>query len=277
MVFTRYSSEAPKSENPLYVHSMRWSVKHTCENKDRLIAMCKHYAKKWIFQAEDTKDNPHYQGYIDLKDKDRSSTFGRKLNEEFLGIQFLPASNNGKEALKKYCLKQKSRVDGPWSDKPIYLGQDLPKELTGWQQELFNIIQEDPSFRSMIWIYEPMGSTGKTMFTKYMAYKHDVLPLSYGNTKDILNLVSKFPNKQAYIFDLPRTKPSDAHTNDLYSCMESIKQGMFINTKYDTSMVLMKPPHVIVFSNWPPDKKKLSLDRWKIFTNKNNTLEKIDA
>lgn len=271
---SRYSSEAPKSQNPVWVHSMRWSVEHTDDNKDRLCKMLHQYAKHWIFQAEYTEGNPHYQGYVNLKEKDRSSTLGIKLNEEFRGIQFLPASNDGKEKLKQYCLKDHTRVAGPWSDTPIYLGEDLPSELSGWQKQLFDMLQQKPDRRSVLWIYEQDGKTGKSEFAKYMSFKHNAVFMSYGNSKDLLNIVFKMKNRKLYIFDLPRTKPVDISGSDLYSTIESIKDGMFINTKYETGICMMSSPHVVVFSNYLPDRKKLSFDRWKIYTIKNNTLEK---
>jgi len=270
----RYSSEAPVSQNPVWVHSMRWSVAHTDENKDKLCKMLHQYAKHWIFQAEDTKNNPHYQGYVNLKDKDRSSTLGKKLNADFLGIQFLPASDEGKEKLKKYCMKDDTRVAGPWSDTPIYLGEDLPQELVGWQKTLFDMLQQKPDRRSVLWIHESTGRTGKSEFAKYMCFKHEAVFMSYGNSKDLLNIVFKFKNKKCYIFDLPRTKPIDLSGSDLYSTIESIKDGMFINTKYETGIVMMSSPHVVVFSNYMPDMKKLSLDRWKIYTIENGELVK---
>lgn len=272
----RYSSEAPKSQGPVWVMSMRWSVLHDDVTKEKLVAMCEKYAKHWIFQAEDTKDNPHYQGYINLKEKDRPSSLGKKLNKEFCGIQFLAASNDGKEKLKQYCLKDETRVAGPWSDQPIYMGEDL-EELRGWQLQLFEMLKGKPDKRTVIWICQPEGNIGKTDFVKYMAFKHNACFLSYGKAADLLNIVSKCQNRKYYLFNLPKTKPVDFANGDIYNVFESIKDGMFINTKYETKQVLMSRPHVVVFANYMPDVKKISFDRWKIFNIKNDSLEKIDA
>jgi hypothetical protein len=49
-----------------------------------------------------------------------------------------------------------------------------------------------------------------------------------------------------------------------YSSIECIKNGMITNTKYETGFKVFNPPHVVVFSNFPPDEEKLSADRWNI-------------
>lgn len=47
--------------------------------------------------------------------------------------------------------------------------------------------------------------------------------------------------------------------------MESIKNGMFLSTKYlPKKKVLKETPHVVVFANFKPDTIKMSLDRWTI-------------
>ncbi len=118
----------------------------------------------------------------------------------------------------------------------------------------------------MIWIYDPIGNNGKTKFVKTMAFKHDCLSLGYGNAGDILNLVSKFQNKRMYIWNLTRTKPAQISALDLYTAMESVKDGLFNNTKYETAQVLMNPPHIVVMANHVPNRKNVTIDRWEIYT-----------
>lgn len=274
----RYSSEAPKeSTSQVYVMSMRWSVSHDVINQKDLFDWCKLNCKKFIFQAEQTdndgKLNPHYQGYVNLKQKRYANQLGRSLNDRFLGIQFLPASENGKEALKNYCMKDETRVDGPWADHEIYRGQDLPTQLRSWQQSLYDIVKGPANDRHVLWICDLDGNTGKSIFTKMMGFKFDALPLCYANAKDLINLVSQFMHKRAYIFDLTRSKPTDHSVNDVYSVIEQVKGGTIINTKYQTSIQYMNSPHVIVFANYMPDQKKLSLDRWKFYKIENMELK----
>ena len=53
--------------------------------------------------------------------------------------------------------------------------------------------------------------------------------------------------------------------SELYSAFEGIKNGMFVNYKYETQQVLMDPPHVVCFSNEVPDVSALSQDRWEVY------------
>ena len=66
-----------------------------------------------------------------------------------------------------------------------------------------------------------------------------------------------------YIFDISRTVPTGS-MNEIYMALESVKNGYFVNTKYDTGVCCMEIPHVIVFSNHLPKLSALSGDRWKI-------------
>lgn len=256
-----------KRQTQVWVYAFRYSD-HSIDimsKHEALIAMLETYAEKWIFQLEDTGENPHFQGYMRLKEKRRKNQMVNIFNDEgFSGAYVEPASTAGKLQLAKYAMKEETRVQGPWADHPIYLGQDLMKKenFFHWQDQVYKIYQSPPKQRKVYWIWEPHGSTGKTMFAKYMAYHHNVPVLSYGNAGDLLNLVSKLKERKAYIFNLPRSKPKDFHATDIYNTMENIKDGMFINTKYETCMVLMSVPHVFVFANYPPDMEKLSLDRW---------------
>ena len=235
-------------------------------NRALIMSWIRENADKYIFQAEDTGDNPHYQGYFHTKKKSRAKTMAIAANDCLLGVEIQPCSCAGLDALKKYCMKDATRVDGPWSDKPIYLGKDLwPEErMPPWQRTMLDIIKKEPDDRTMYWIYDPVGNNGKTKFIKTLVYKYDACNLGYAHSGDVLNLVSKLPGLKVYAWNLTRSKPAQLSEQDLYSAMESVKDGIFINTKYETSRVLMNPPHVLVFANHLPKTQHISTDRWKI-------------
>ena len=62
------------------------------------------------------------------------------------------------------------------------------------------------------------------------------------------------------VFDLPRNNGNKIS----YSALESIKNGLIVNTKYETGSKLFNSPHIIVFSNMQPDVTAMSGDRWVI-------------
>jgi len=264
----------------VWIISFRWTVQNMCGDdltasggklckstdaaKNDLVTWLETDAKAWCFQLEDTKDNLHFQGYANLNEKIRPKTLAKALNDTFKGIEVQACSNAGKRELQKYCMKADTRVAGPWADRKIYMGQDLMPKLFKWQEKLKNYLLGEVNDREILWIVDEQGCSGKSKFCKYMSFHHKTLKLTYGDAKDLLNLVSKNPCRSAYLFDLTRTKPQAFSTQDLYSAIESVKDGHFINTKYETEEVMMSIPHVVVFSNQWPNRENMSDDRWNV-------------
>ena len=96
-----------------------------------------------------------------------------------------------------------------------------------------------------------------------MIIKHKVLFCSGGKHSDIMNLVfnQDMDTCNCVMFVLPRTNKGQIS----YASLESIKNGMVCNTKYDTGVKIFNSPHVFVFANFPPDDESLlSGDRWHI-------------
>jgi len=241
--------------------------------------------KQWQYQLEDSflsptsehfnvRHNYHFQGYGKFDNRRLVSTATSGIREVFTthSIHTAAASTLGRVALEKYTMKSLTRVDGPWDNRPVdldeYKGEDLPTESTlrPWQRTLLNMIRQPAGDRKIMWVYDPIGGAGKSKFTKFMAWHKYAFPLQYGKSSDLSNLIVKNMKKKCYIFDLTRCKPADFAGSDVYSVMESCKNGMIQNTKYQTSNEFMKSPHVIVFSNCTPDFSSLSSDRWELYT-----------
>lgn len=223
--------------------------------------------KKFIYQLErcPTTGSSHYQCYCNLRKKCRNGKLAKALSSLGLkGVTCLPASDNGKEKLRLYAMKNDTRIAGPWADRAIYLGQDLPTVLRPWQQNIADMIQREPDKRKIHWFYDADGGAGKSTFAKYMYFHHKILTLTFGDAKDLLNLVFKQQGLPTYMFDLSRTKGGKSSMSDIYQALESVKNGYFINTKYETGVACYKIPHVIVFSNHAPLLSALSHDRWVI-------------
>lgn len=225
--------------------------------------------EKYIYQLEDSGDDAkhhyHYQGYGSLKQRRRPCEIKKiaiQNNGLLSGVEISVASTAGINALNKYAMKADTRVSGPWSDSTSYRGQDIITDLYPWQDEVKQQCEAEPDRRSINVIVDEKGNIGKSCFCKYMAWHHDALVLGWGKTGDILNLVSKNQNKKVYMFDLSRSKPQDWATNDIPAAMEGIKNGHFMNTKYETCQVMMKIPHIWMFTNMKPDISSMSSDRW---------------
>lgn len=176
-----------------------------------------------------------------------------------------PASTPGIIALKNYCMKSDTRVAGPWADTLQYLGGDLIQELYPWQGDIKERVDGPVHPRNIDVLYNQDGNIGKSAFCKYMAFHYGAPVCGWGKAGDILNLVSKVPNRPVYLFDLSRSKPQDWARDDIAAAMEGIKNGCFMNTKYETKQVLMNTPHVWMFCNLLPNLSSMSADRWCIW------------
>jgi len=251
----------------------RWSVNsyETKEQQD-VHNWCKSYFSHFIYQLEnprtDDKDNFHYQGYGTLLTRARASHIKKtaiSLNGRFKGIRIEPTSTEGRLVVKSYCMKMDSRVAGPWSDRKIYEGKDLPSQLYPWQEEIKDRCLAQPDDRTVNYVIDPIGKQGKSKFVKYMCYHHKAVLSTWGKTGDIINLVSKASNREIFLFDLSRTKPKDWARDDIAAAMEQIKNGHIVNWKFETGALMFDPPHVWCFSNQPPNLSSMSNDRWQLW------------
>lgn len=227
---------------------------------------------KYIYQLEnpctDGKDNFHYQGYGHLIERRRAGdlqALAISANGSFNGIRISPASTAGIKSLQDYCLKAQSRVRGPWADKRIYIGGDLPSVLFPWQQEIKDRCDAEPDDRTINVVHNPRGGIGKSKFCKYMAFHHQAPCIGWAKSGDVLALVADMPDRPVYLFDLAKSKPQDWAKDDIPAAMEGIKNGLFVNTKYKVKQVIMNSPHVWVFCNDLPNFNSMSMDRWVVW------------
>lgn len=277
----------PKQGNKIQKIKFRWSewkdmTKEQAKEfnelgEQHLIEILEPITNDYNFQLEEGLVTcvRHYEGeatmkkMIDGKDvRKRADTWQRELGQKCFGIQVRAVSNNGKDVVANYCTKDRTRVRGPWCKGgiPAYRGEDLPREeeLYEWQRDLVSIIKGNPHPRTIYWIVGKKGGEGKTMMAKFLAYWHKAVLLTYSNTRDLLSMACEI-NSRCYVCDLTRAKPKDVGNQDLYSALEGIKNGFFMNSKYVTKQVTRAKPHVIVFSNHFPDYKSMSLDRWNVW------------
>ena len=76
--------------------------------------------------------------------------------------------------------------------------------------------------------------------------------------------INKGPHR-IYMIDLPRVRGSDERQQDMFSALEDLKNGWVESPMYgDGKDLIMKPPHLWVFSNEYPNLSFASHDRWRI-------------
>jgi len=135
-----------------------------------------------------------------------------------------------------------------------------------------------PDDRSIIWIYDEIGNIGKTAFLKYMVHNFGCIFTTGGKNADVINLI--FNNKDymksseaIVLWNLPRTICS---TYISYQAIESIKDGLICNNKFECGSFCCNAPHIVIFANCLPEFKNLSIDRWKVYNIINNELKEYD-
>lgn len=194
---------------------------------------------------------PHLQGYVEFKTKCRPlSLFS------FNRIHWEKAKGSKDENIS-YCSKQKV-LASLGLPKPI----KVIENLYSWQKRIEDIILTEPDDRKVYWFWESQGNIGKSAFIKYCCVKHKVAFCCGGKYSDIMNLIfnTDMDKVNCVMFDIPRC--NNGHIS--YSSIESIKNGLICNTKYETGYKVFNSPHIIVFANEPPDDGMLSSDRWVI-------------
>ena len=194
---------------------------------------------------------PHLQGYVEFTKKIRPLNLF-----EFKRIHWEKAKGN-KEDNIKYCSKQKVRVS-KGLPKPV----KILDSLYPWQKEIEDLILAEPDERKVYWFWSNAGNIGKSAFIKYCCVKYGVAFCCGGKYSDIMNLIFNHDMDKCncIMFDIPRC--SSGHIS--YSSLESIKNGLVCNTKYETGFKVFNAPHVIVFANTWPDEAMLSEDRWVV-------------
>lgn len=274
-------------ESGVYYWELRWRIPpedviFIDERAKALILWLKEIkSDRFIFQCEDSKldtvtdftldykCNLHFQGWIHVKVKGRPTEVAKNLNHRFLGIRLKPCSNAGIEALKEYCMKNETRVSGPWADHPIVPPRDKIvfkyQDLFIWQKKWADFFMKTkPDSRMIHWFVDPAGQSGKSTLADYLVEHHYALIVQLDEIKNMKMFVTDETRRACYIVDLTRAEAKEFSKNDLYSFLEQLKNGIVRSGKYKGGLLEINPPHVLVLSNDLPDLKQMTGDRWTV-------------
>lgn len=225
------------------------------------------YAKEYYYQLEKapSTNKLHFQGCMTLKCRMSMKQVVDAMGGA--GIHVEPCRNWS--ASKKYCQKEDTRVQGPWSHDhaPTRFEHALQAtQLRPWQQYMLELLQQPPDDRHVMWVYDQMGGNGKTAFALYM---YDNYGAGIYNTGKDADIAYAYHGEKIVIFDFMRSRD---HVS--YQTLESMKNGFLFSGKYESKGKRFNPPHVLCFANWLPAHEMLSADRWIIWKLDNNTLTK---
>jgi len=141
---------------------------------------------------------------------------------------------------------------------PVEIGVYRPYQLA-----LATHLDEPADTRTIIFIVDLVGNTGKSWFVEhyYRASPHRVQVLGRGGFDDIAYALDI--DKSVFFFDIPRASSEFLS----YPILECIKNGYVTSKKYQSTVkqaVYGTARHVVVFMNEMPDTTKLSSDRYNI-------------
>jgi hypothetical protein len=210
-----------------------------------------------IGQEVGDEGTPHLQGYINSDKKFRpieTLQWDKSIHWE--------AARGTKMENVEYCIKENDYLTNIQIPKPIKVIE--PK---GWQTEVMKLVKEEPDNRAIHWFWEPDGGYGKSSLVKYLCLKQGGIVCS-GKAADMKYMIVKYHEKhelwpELVIFDVPRSSKDYLS----YTGIEEIKNGCFASSKYETDMVIMNCPHVLVFANFEPDYEnpQMSVDRFNVY------------
>lgn len=227
--------------------------------------------KKAVFGLEvGESGTPHIQGYISLKKKMRIT--------ELHKIQGLSRASfrkvRNENALIEYCQKEN-----------CYFKLGFKKDikiitmLRPWQVAVELSCSGIPEERTINWVYDPVTSNGKTVFTKYMVVKHKAIFFTCGTRKDIscqLALEEKggrdLNDNMIILFNFGFEEDEID-----YKAFESLKDGLLSSSKYKSTGLIFNTPHIWIFANKLPDENIIRhrLNVWKIWKIEENELKNM--
>lgn len=218
--------------------------------------------RKWLFiigKETGTKGTAHLQGYVEMKNPISFLSMKKSIPRAHLE----KAKGTPKQNFD-YCSKDNDFVTNMKFIKVDPVRDPLEgRELYAFQTKVLELISKKPDDRTIYWFWDEAGCTGKTTLAKHICMKYNALYVQ-GKSSDIkygvMDMIAKRGQIDIVIMGLPRTYEQFVS----YDAMESVKDGIFYSSKYESGMCMFNPPHVIIFANFAPDTEKLSSDRWSI-------------
>lgn len=223
---------------------------------DQMDHLCDEFKAKdvgYIFGEEvGDQGTPHLQGYIEAAKRIRPLEYFDLPKEVHWERRKGTKLEN-----QRYCSKD-GKVHS-WKIRPVR--PVVVKDIYGWQKEVAALFDKQPDSRTIYWIWEPDGERGKTGLARWLCHHRGAYFMN-GAKRHCLAAAFKCADVDLFVFGYPRT--SEGYVS--YDALESLKDGLFFSGfgVEATGMCMRNHPHILVLCNFPPDKEKLSVDRWKI-------------
>lgn len=200
---------------------------------------------------------PHLQGYIEFKKRIRpKGLICDRIHWE--------VARGSKDRNIEYCSKEGNYyINGKKPRPAIKVTEEM---LYPWQRDIYELCLTEPDDRKIYWIWEDEGCAGKSALVKLIAHKLNAIVVSNKGADMKHGVISYHEKKREWpdivLINIPRSVDVDFIS---YQGIEELKDGCFFSPKYESSMVIMPSPHVIIFANKEPERDKFSADRWVVY------------
>jgi len=198
------------------------------------------------------------------------------------------SSKNPTEAFIKCAknLKDIVPIERIFANKNFVIDKQLLDKYTSctyndWQAQINDMLLEIPNDRTVNWIVDLIGGSGKSFFSRKFRFHHSdecIVIGSTGKPADISDIIRNWMTQgnipKYVIIDLPR---SYEDKDSIYTIIENVKNGLLTCTKYKGQILEFMSPHVLIFSNWFPKVGKLSRDRWNVLHLLSGKLHPMDV
>lgn len=262
------------------------------------------HTEQFIYQKEKGEETgrEHLQGAFRTKMRMRKSTLLNSFKDDSYGfcgqvnlVQYLTVERMcGTWAESQaYCSKSDTRIGEVVTSSNLwqYDGGDVnflesKDSRYPWQNKIMSQIFEDNEIniktaddRSIIWLQDTKGNSGKSKFVKYLCSTNsNIVKVTFGTAPQLRSAIISIGRKSVYIVDMPRTMGEDDSIPSLISTLEDLKNGFVVSVFYGKyQQLLMEPPHVIVMSNQKCPVNMMSDDRWVKFGIDKDTMDLFDC
>lgn len=241
---------------------------------------------------------PHYQIYLDFGKQVMTTTVLEGVKELFEGRAYCNVMKVFDKEYQEYCIKEHDRFDFVskyyWNVKLTKMKykeslvdlrpklKEVESNLYSAQSLLNEIILSEPDDRSIIWIPDVIGGTGKTAgmqatLSNEKEYGMTYVKITRGTERlsaKIVKRIEKYreKNKGKYPrgiwINFGRTVREDV-LKEFSGTAEDLVDGMLDHNFGNTGgadITFLPYMHIVVTANTPPNLKQLTDDRWCILS-----------
>lgn len=154
------------------------------------------------------------------------------------------------------------------NDQALLSLREETKDLRPWQSAVVKTLDEEKKrSRSVHWVYDSVGNSGKSYLADYLVAHKDAFSLNADSYNNMAYIWTQNVSPICVI-DLCRSDRVDEgkkfDDKSLYRFLEQVKNGSMTSGKYESRVVRFPPPKVLVLANYLPDSSAMSQDRWDI-------------